>query len=402
MKLNAFSLSGLIIGPILGSGIILLPPLLYNSIKLNALLVLGIILFLGFIFALIFGKLAILYKGEGGVTLATKAALGKKYQLLSSFYLICAVFFGPVAVLLIAAQFIQEYFSSLSLVVLALLIYVLTYVLLLVRIDFLGKLMLVISTFISLLFIVSSIYVLFNSSSFVFVFPSLSFQEFGHSFVLAFWAIVGWEVIGNYSNDIKNNDSLKYAVIASALIVSLVYILVIFAICFGDFPNKTSGDFSLYYLLEPLFKEAAYPLLSWVSLLLCIGTLILFVGGVARLIASLELNKYTSKYSAKNTPIGALNSLSFVYIITLVLVYFEYLNLTNLVSFADGFFIANAIIGLITAIVLFEKGFLQYAAMFLVLVFTSILLFSNIFILLLILFLFVFTFFKKNTLKKSA
>ena len=80
----------------------------------------------------------------------------------------------------------------------------------------------------------------------------------------------------------------------------------------------------------------------------------------------------------------------------------EYLNLTNLVSFADGFFIANAIIGLITAIVLFEKGFLQYAAMFLVLVFTSILLFSNIFILLLILFLFVFTFFKKNTLKKSA
>jgi len=402
MKLNALSLSGLIIGPILGSGIILLPPLLYNNIKMNALFVFAIILFLGFIFALIFGKLALLYKGEGGVSLATKAALGKKYQLLSSFYLICAVFFGPVAVLLIAAQFIQEYFPSLSLVVLSLFIYLITYVLLLVRIDFLGKLMLIISTFICLLFIVSSIYILFNSSSFVFVFPSLSFQELGHSFVLAFWAIVGWEVIGNYSNDIKNDDSLKYAVIFSAIIVSLVYILVILAICFGEFSNKSSEDFKLFYLLEPLFKGFSSYLLSSVSLVLCIGTLILFVGGVARLIASLNLSEYTSRYSSSNIPLGALNFLSFVYMFTLVLVYYEYLNLNNLVSFADGFFIANALIGLVSAVVLFKKGFLQSSAVFLVIVFTSILLFSNIFILLLIVALFVFTFLSKKNAIKSV
>ena len=84
-----------------------------------------------------------------------------------------------------------------------------------------------------------------------------------------------------------------------------------------------------------------------------------------------------------------------IYIITLILVYFEILSLDNLVAFADGFFIANAIIGLITAIVIFEKGFLKYCSILLTLVFFAILLFSNIFILMLIISLFIFTYLKK-------
>ncbi len=83
--------------------------------------------------------------------------------------------------------------------------------------------------------------------------------------------------------------------------------------------------------------------------------LILFVGGVARLISSLKLNKYTSSHLKNNTPIGALNFLSLIYIVTLFLAYFGYLNLDDLVAFADGFFIANAIIGLLSAIITFQK-----------------------------------------------
>jgi APA family basic amino acid/polyamine antiporter len=131
------------------------------------------------------------------------------------------------------------------------------------------------------------------------------------------------------------------------------------------------------------------------SLVLCIGTLILFVGGVARLISSLKLTNYTSKHLSNNTPVGALNFLSIIYIITLILVYFEVLSLDNLVAFADGFFIANAIIGLITAIVLFENGFLKYSSIVLSFIFFGILLFSNIFILSLIVLLFLFTYLKK-------
>ena len=394
-KLNTFTLSGLIIGPILGSGVILLPPLLYNKIGNYSLIIWATILSLGFVFALIFGKLAILYPGDGGVSLATKNALGKKYQLLTSFYLICAVFFGPVAVLLIAAEFIKPYFPNTSLVFLGFFVYVITYLLLLFRIDFIGKLMLIVSSTITIIFLISSINILVQTSSFSLVIPSLKFSQIGYSFLLAFWAIVGWEVIGNYSNEVKETKTLTNAVIFSAIIVSLVYILICLAILFGDFEKKGIEAFKLIWLIEPIFKSYSNLILSSISMILCVGTLILFVGGVARLISSLKLTTYTSKHLSNNTPIGALNLLSIIYIITLILVHFEVLSLDNLVAFADGFFIANAIIGLITAIVIFENGFLKYCSILLTFIFFVILLFSNIFILLLIISLFIFTYLKK-------
>ena len=395
-KLNTFTLSGLIIGPILGSGVILLPSMLYNKIGNYSLIIWAMILSLGFIFALIFGKLAILFPGDGGVSLATKEALGKKYQLLTSFYLICAVFFGPVAVLLIAGQFIKPYFPDISVVNLGFFIYIITYSLLLFKIDFIGKLMLIVSSTITIIFLISSINILLQTNSFSLVIPSLELSQIGYSFLLAFWAIVGWEVIGNYSNEVKETKTLTNAVIFSAIVVSLVYILICLAILFGDFEKKALESFKLIWLIEPIFKSYSNLILSSISLILCIGTLILFVGGVARLISSLKLTNYTSKHLNNNTPIGALNLLSMIYIITLILVYFEVLTLDNLVAFADGFFIANAIIGLITAIVIFENGSLRYCSILLALIFFAILLFSNIFILLLIISLFIFTYFKKQ------
>ena len=394
-KLNTLTLSGLIIGPILGSGVILLPAMLYNMIGNYSLIIWTAILSLGFIFALIFGKLAILYPGDGGVSLATKEALGKKYQLLTSFYLICAVFFGPVAVLLIAGQFIKPYFPDTSVVTLGFFIYLITYALLLFRIDFIGKLMLIVSSAITIIFLISSLNILLQTSNFSLLIPSIEFSQIGYSFLLAFWAIVGWEVIGNYSNEVKETKTLTNAVIFSAIIVSLVYILICLAILFGDFEKKGLESFKLIWLIEPIFKSYSNLILSSISLILCIGTLILFVGGVARLISSLKLSNYTSTHLSNKTPIGALNFLSMIYIITLILVYFEILSLDNLVAFADGFFIANAIIGLITAIVIFEKGFLKYCSILLTLVFFAILLFSNIFILMLIISLFIFTYLKK-------
>lgn len=392
-KLNTFTLSGLIIGPILGSGLILLPPLLYNMIGNFSLVIWAVILSLGFVFALIFAKLAILYPGDGGVSLATKEAMGKKYQLLTSFYLICAVFFGPVAVLLIAAEFIQVYFPNSSLVELSFYIYLIIYCLLLIKIDFLGKLMLIVSSTITIIFLLSSIYVLFNINEFSFSFPNIETSQIGYSFVLAFWAIVGWEVIGNYSNEVKETNIISRSVVLSAIVVSLVYILVTLAICFGEFPKNE--EFKLVWIIKPLFGNISDLLLATISMILCIGTLILFVGGVARLISSLKLTIYTSKHLKNNTPIGALNFLSIIYIITLVLVSLDYLSLDNLVAFADAFFISNAIIGLITAVILFDRGFFKFSAIFLIGVFFIIMLFSNIFILAMIIGLFLFTYFKK-------
>lgn len=397
-KLNTLSLSALIIGPILGSGVILLPALLYNMIGNYSLIIWLFTLFLGFIFALIFGKLAILYPGDGGVSLATKQILGKKYQLLSSFYLIFGVFFGPVAVLLIAAAFIKPYFPDVSLVVLGFLIYLITYILLLFRIDFIGKIMLIVSSTITIIFLISSINILINTNSFLLTLPDIDFSQIAYSFLLAFWAIVGWEVIGNYSNEVENTKTLTKAVVFSAITVSMVYTLICLAIVFGEFNKDANSSFQLIWLIEPIFKSYSNLVLASISMILCIGTLILFVGAVSRLISSLNLSNYTSSHLSNNTAIGALNLLSFIYISTLVLVYFEILSLDNLVAFSNSFFIANAIMGLLTAIAIFEKGFLKYSAIILSLLFFIILLFSNIFISSFIILLFFFTYFKKESI----
>ncbi len=395
-KLNIFTLSGLIIGPILGSGVILLPPLLFNLIGNYSLIVWLIIAGLGFIFALIFGKLAILFPGDGGVSLATKNAMGKKYQLLTSFYLIFAVFFGPIAVLLTASSFIEQYFVGTHIAIITFGLYILTYLLLTIRIDFLGKLMLFITSLATVIFLISSIVILWQVENFVFTLPNFDIQNIGYSFLLVFWAIVGWEVIGNYSADVEDTKTLTYSVIFSAIIVSLVYILLASAICFGNFEYQEAGAFQLVWIIEPIFKEYSNIILMTITLFLCIGAIVLFIGGVARLISSLKLATYTSKHIKTGAPIGALNFLAIVHMITLTFVYLDIFNVSDLVAFADGFFIANALIGLVTAIILFDNGLLKYSAYILFILFFTILLFSNIFILLVLVALFLFTYFKKE------
>ena len=395
-KLNTLTLSGLIIGPILGSGIILLPPLLFNMVGNYSLLIWGIILFFGFIFALVFGKLAILFPGDGGVSIATKNAMGTKYQKLTSLFLIFAVFFGPVAVLLIGVEFIQDYFPDVNYIILFIITYIMTYLLLLTKINFLGNIMLVVTSLITVIFVISSINILINTDTFIFNLPNINIKDIGYSFLLAFWAIVGWEVIGNYSKDVEDTKTLTKSVVFSAAVVSLVYILVALAISFGEFNNTVNEEFKLLWIIEPIFKGYSQLLLSTVTIILCIGTLVLFVGGVARLISSLHFTKYTSTHISSGAPKGALDFLAMVHMIVLYLVYKNILDISSLVAFADGFFISNAIIGLITAIVIFENGFFKYSSYLLIVLFSIILLFSNLFILAIILGLFLFVYFKKS------
>jgi APA family basic amino acid/polyamine antiporter len=400
-KLNTLTLSGLIIGPILGSGVILLPPLLYNNIQNNSLLIWFFISVFGFAFALIFSKLAIMYKGDGGVSLATKETMGNKYQLLTSFYLIFAVLFGPVAVILTAATFLQVYFKDTNIVILAFIIYMFCYLLLTNKINFIGKIMLIVTSATTIIFAVSSINILLNITNFSLNLLPIDNNEIGYSFLLIFWAIVGWEIIGNYSNDVKNIKTLTKAVILSVIVVSCVYLLVASAITFGDFPLKNQKPFLLVWLFEPIFGNYSNIILNTSAVILCMGSLTLFVGGVARLMSSLKLSKYSSKHLKNGSPIGAINLLAISHIANLILVYFNILNISDLVAFADGFFIANAIIGLITAIILFKNGFLRYSAIVLSILFFIILLYSNIIVLFIIMTLYIFTYFKKDNYDKT-
>lgn len=85
-KIGAFQLSGLMIGPILGSGIIILPPLAFNALGDASIWSWVVIMTLGALFAIMFSKIAVIYPGEGGMTIAVDQVFGKKMKIYAFFY----------------------------------------------------------------------------------------------------------------------------------------------------------------------------------------------------------------------------------------------------------------------------------------------------------------------------
>ncbi len=67
-KMGAITLSGLLIGPILGSGILILPTIVFNIAKDWAILAWVSIIAVSFIVAFIFGFISIQFPGDGGIT----------------------------------------------------------------------------------------------------------------------------------------------------------------------------------------------------------------------------------------------------------------------------------------------------------------------------------------------
>ena len=204
-KIGPLLLSGLMIGPILGSGIILLPPLAYSLIGNWSILAWIIIMILGALFALCFTKLSILKPGEGGMTNAIES-LGKKWKLFSSFALISAVLAGPAAVLLTASEYIQKLsiFSHIHIAWIALFLVLVACLILMRQLNVVSSISFIISTIIALILIVSSLVTIFKLGINVDLNSDITILDFGRCTLLLFWAIVGWEVIGNYTHQVRD------------------------------------------------------------------------------------------------------------------------------------------------------------------------------------------------------
>lgn len=377
-KLTTLTLSGLMIGPILGSGIILLPPIVYSMVGNLSFIAWLIILVFGFAFALVLGDLSIKFPGDEGVTNAVEAAFSKKLKYLTSYYLISAVFFGPVAVYYVGAHFIQPLLGW-DVNLIAFLLLFITCITLLRPVHFLGKLSLVVTTLVGIILSFGSLAVLLSHPIHVSVDTPFEFLPFSKALLLAFWAIVGWEVIGNYSNEVeKPRNSIPKAVKISAFFISVIYLLVISAIQFTSM-HESSAITALIY---PLFGSISVWIMGILALLLCMSTVLLFVGGVSRLISGLttpktNLLKHLSHRLENGAPIGAILFLCTMNMLVILLVSKGLLNTQDLVSLADGFFIANASIALLAAYKLAETKFIRYTALILTLLFCLVLLSSH-------------------------
>ena len=110
-KIGTTLLTGLITGSMLGSGIIILPPLAYKTLGNYAIFTWIIIVILGALFAKVFTNLSIQFPGDGGVSNAVESAFGSEFKKLTSYFLIFAVFTGPTAVMITAGEHLSNIYK---------------------------------------------------------------------------------------------------------------------------------------------------------------------------------------------------------------------------------------------------------------------------------------------------
>jgi len=352
-KLNTWTLGGLMVGPILGSGIILLPPLAYQLLGAQAIWAWVAILFLGGAFAWVFVQMTLKAHSDSGIAGLVAQQWGPAWGELASNYLTGAVVFGAVPVFLTAAHLWPHAWDlGFQPTVWAGVFLVVTVGLLLAGLSTVARLTLVLSTATAVLLVAAGTLGLIQAP--VVLWPAFSpaLPGLGPTLLLLFWAIVGWEVIGNYANEVGNPDrTIPRAGLISLAAVSIVYLITTLTLQTLA-PLSTSAP-TMALVLEPLFGSLAPLIAGLLGAGLCLGTVLMFMGAVTRMTAhrarSGTLPRWLGEKTEGTTPRRAILALGLTSVWLLLLVQFRAIGLEGLVSVANLFFLGNALLGLAAA-----------------------------------------------------
>ena len=385
-KLNTLTLSGLMIGPILGSGIVLLPPIAISILGDRAIFAWIIIMSLGIIFAYVFAKMSLQISSNEGMSTVIGQSLGQFFRELASNYLTAAVCFGPVAVLLTASEFIRHIFDipNVYKTGLAFIILVLCVIVLLRGVTTVGKLTLVLSSLTAILLVAGSVYSLLTQDAIFYPTQMPEIGKLGYTLLLLFWAIIGWEVIGNYVEEVENPEqTIMRAMKISVGAITIVYLISAFALQNRMQLQGIESNTSMSLILVPMFGDLAYILMGAIAAGLCFCTLLMILGAVTRQIAVRAENgilpSFLKMRQKEKVPKNALLFLTGWHCILLILIHYNILAIEGIVGIANTFFIGNALLGLAASIRYMKSYWIKGCILILMISLTILLAFSSVF-----------------------
>lgn len=382
-QMGPIQLGGLLAGAVLGSGVILLPPMAEMRLSEWSVTAWLIIMALGAIFASLFARLAVAYPGSEGVPIAIREAFGEKAGQLASNFIICAVCVGPVPVLMTAAKSIAHTFGlsagQISATTAAMLL--LCASILLRRVTFISTVSLIASIAIGIILISGSIGTITADPISPIPTTTPDIPALGTTLLLLFWAIIGWEIIGNYSMEVRNpKRSIPLATIIGVSLVSVVYLLVGWSM--HSVGSNQQSSLNVAQIVVPLLGDYANFTVMLVTGALCICTYLMIIGGVSRLIATLaaqgKLPSILTKTNSNNAPARAIQLLFCIHMLDLSLLHAGVVSLEDLVSFANVFFLANSLIAVGAALKIFKSLKVRIPCIILCIGFSALLAFSSI------------------------
>ena len=382
-KLNAISLSGLMVGPVLGSGIVVLPSMAHEALGAHALYAWILVMLLGAGFAYVFTRMSMMVTTNEGVSLMVGEALGERYRELSANFLTAAVCFGPVAVYRTATGYVQGMLppGAIHPMVIPFLLMALNILILFSGVRMMGNITLILSSITACILTAGGVYSLFANGASPLPASLPNLLTLGSTLLILFWAIIGWEVIGNYVEDVLNpRRTLMRAMKASVIAVVLVYLVVTYALQSSPLAKGGAGVVSLNAIMTPLFGAAAPYLLGTVALALCYCTILMVMGAVTRQMAArAETGSLPAVFKQKpggRAPVKAILFLSAAHSVLIVLIEKNIVTLAFVVGIANTFFICNALLGLFGAFRSMKGPFLKTVIVALMACLASLLLFS--------------------------
>lgn len=359
-KIGTFSLCCMMIGAVLGSGIIILPPLAIEIAGPWAVPAWGLTAVFGIAFAYVFAHIGTLFPGEGGAASAVERAFGPGAKRLAAYALSGAALFGPAAVMLT----IVEYFppelapqTSLGRWASAGSVQIVCAMLLMSGLKNMSRVTLVLATTATTLLLVGAGMALFFDATPPAPLPVIEGNTMGYTLLLLFWAVVGWEVVGNYGAEVVNpRRTVPRAAVIAALVIGLVSVAVAAGLQYGSFPD--SAGHGVAALLYPLFGSFAPWVMAGLVAGLCVTTYLMFVGGVVRLVAHLAeqggMPAFLDQRNRHNVPWLVVIGYTVVHLCQISLASLEMLDIAGILAISDGFFLANALLGTLAAVRLFS------------------------------------------------
>lgn len=370
-KIGTLALCAMCTGSILGSGIIILPPLVIDTVGEWAIAGWTLTALFGVAFAYVFAKVGTLFPGDGGASTAVERAFGPGAKRLASYALMSATLFGPPAVMLTVADYLPPALAPATPAG---------------RFFLVGGLLATCAGLVliglknmsraSVLLAVSATALLLLGSWLTFAFhshaprplPMANGKAMGHALLLMFFGIVGWEIVGNYGNEVRAPQrTIPRAALLSSCIVGLVFLSVGAGMQYGTFPPAAGHGVTV--LLHPLFGRFSPWLMAAMVAALCITTYIVFAGGVARLAAHLGehggMPAFFGKRNRFGAPVNAMASYTAVHISLVGLSCLGVVNVADFLAVADGFFMTNALLGTLAAARLFHAPVPKLAAVLL-------------------------------------
>jgi len=366
-KIGTLPLCCMMIGAVLGSGIVILPPLAIETAGPWALPAWGLTAAFGVAFAYVFARVGTILPGEGGAADAVDRAFGPGVRNLAACTLCGAALFGPAAVMLTIVDYLPPAIlpgSALARGATAAAIQMGCALLLatgLRTVSRVGSLLAVTAT---ALLLAGAAVTLLGTEPGAMPFPGPALPDLppmdpsamGQTLLLLFWAVVGWEVVGNYGAEVADpSRTVPRAATLAATVVGLVSLAVAAGLQYGHLPP--AAGHGVTGLLHPLFGPLAPWIMSGLVAALCVTTYLLIVGAVARLAAHLarngQLPAALDRRNQRGVPHRVIGLYTLAHLALIALVSRDALDVAGIVAIADGFFLANALLGTLAAARLF-------------------------------------------------